>query len=81
VKIQRRKTMEPTIGDLASIEREWPLIEAEIALLDAEIAILAGSGSPTELDWQRIRRARRRVLREATALRSTGPTDMHLVVA
>lgn len=61
---------EPTGADLAAIEEEWPLIAAELDLLDAEIALLyaADRGGPTELDWQRVRRARRQVLRTAANL-------------
>lgn len=65
----------PTPADLAAIERESPLIEAEVLLLDAQIAILTTDGPPSDLDWQRIRRAQRRVLREARALLSANPTD------
>ena len=58
----------PSAADLAEIEQELPLIEAEVLLLDAQIIVLTGDGGPTELDWQRLRRAQRRVLREARAL-------------
>jgi hypothetical protein len=58
---------EPSPFDLAEIEAEWPLIEAELALLDAEIRIVCASGGGSVLDWRRLRRAERRVLREAAA--------------
>lgn len=60
--------IEPSGADLAEIEQELPLIEAEVLLLDAQIVVLTGDAGPTELDWQRLRRAQRRVLREARAL-------------
>lgn len=59
---------EPSAVDLSEIEQELPLIEAEVLLLDAQIVVLASDAGPTELDWQRLRRAQRRVLREARAL-------------
>lgn len=58
---------EPSAAELAAIEREWPLIEAELAVVEAEIAVLCAD-RPSELDWQRLRRARRRVLRAAATL-------------
>ncbi|MBM7079129.1 hypothetical protein JQX11_22660 [Micromonospora sp. MMS20-R1-14] len=58
----------PSVDELAEIEREMPLIDAEVLLLDAQIAILCADPSPSDLDWQRVRRARKRVLREARAL-------------
>lgn len=58
---------EPTEAELAEIEAEMPLIEAEIEVLNAEIAILAAVAGPTPLDWRRLRRAKRRVVRELTA--------------
>lgn len=60
----------PTAGELAEIEDEWPLIAAEIAVVEAETAILCAEPVPGELDWQRLRRARRRALREAAAYAS-----------
>jgi hypothetical protein len=59
---------EPSPGDLAAIEAEWPQIEAELAELDAEIRALyvAERGGPTELDWRRTRRSAARVTRTAT---------------
>jgi hypothetical protein len=59
---------EPTAEALAAIEREWSLIQAEIELIDAEIRVLTATGGPSEADWQRLRRAVRRVLREAAEL-------------
>jgi hypothetical protein len=61
---------EPTAGDLAEIEREWPLIEAEMALLDAEIMCLSANGGASPMDWHRVRRAEARVTRELVKLRS-----------
>ncbi|QDY11037.1 hypothetical protein FJK98_31025 [Micromonospora sp. HM134] len=58
----------PSVDDLAEIEREMPLIDAEVLLLDAQITILCADPSPSDLDWQRVRRARKRVLREARTL-------------
>ncbi|MCC8480911.1 DUF6284 family protein [Streptomyces globisporus] len=51
---------EPSDAELDAIETESPLILAEVALLDAQIMTI--DRTPTELDHQRIRRARRRVL-------------------
>ncbi|WP_432008960.1 DUF6284 family protein [Streptomyces bacillaris] len=51
---------EPSDGELDAIETESPLILADVALLDAQIMTI--DRAPTELDQQRIRRARRRVL-------------------
>ncbi|SCL12852.1 DUF6284 family protein [Micromonospora inyonensis] len=59
---------EPSTTDLAAIEQEMPLIEAEVMLLDAQITLLFSDAAPSEVDWQRLRRAQRRVLREARAL-------------
>lgn len=56
----------PSVDDLAEIEREMPLIEAEVLLLDAQIAVLRTG--LTDVTRQKLRRARRRVLREACAL-------------
>ncbi|MCX4800601.1 DUF6284 family protein [Streptomyces sp. NBC_01214] len=52
--------LEPSDAELDAIEREMPLILAGVDLLDAEIAVL--DRVPSELDEQRIRRARRRML-------------------
>ncbi|MGW9305134.1 DUF6284 family protein [Streptomyces cyaneofuscatus] len=51
---------EPSDAELDAIEVESPLILAEVALLDAQIMTI--DRTPNELDQQRIRRARRRVL-------------------
>ncbi|MGW9186469.1 DUF6284 family protein [Streptomyces rubiginosohelvolus] len=51
---------EPSDAELNAIETESPLILADVALLDAQIMTI--DRTPTELDQQRIRRARRRVL-------------------
>ncbi|MFE7583109.1 DUF6284 family protein [Streptomyces gardneri] len=51
---------EPSDAELDAIEREMPLIVAEVDLLDVEIALL--DRPVTELDAQRLRRRRRRVL-------------------
>jgi hypothetical protein len=61
---------EPSAADLAAIESEAPMITAEIGMLDAEIGILyaAERGGPSPLDWRRLRRANRRVIRAALDL-------------
>ncbi|MGV9645564.1 DUF6284 family protein [Streptomyces sp. NPDC003514] len=58
--------MEPTDAELDAIEQEMPVIVADVDLLDAQILIL--DRAPTELDHQRIRRARRRALAARVAL-------------
>lgn len=58
---------EPTAEDLAAIERESGLIAAELALLDAEIRILEAEEA-SEVDWHRLRRALRDVVRENAEL-------------
>jgi septal ring factor EnvC (AmiA/AmiB activator) len=64
--------MEPTDAELDAIEQEMPLILADVDLLDAHITTL--DRTPSELDNQHIRRARRRALaaRVALANRVTG---------
>ncbi|MEW1826143.1 DUF6284 family protein [Streptomyces sp. NPDC088196] len=52
--------IEPTNAELDAIEREMPVILADVDLLDAQIITL--DRTPSELDTQRIRRARRRLL-------------------
>jgi Family of unknown function (DUF6284) len=52
----------PTHAELRAIELEWPLIAAEMDLTDAEIRLLTAPGGPSELDWQRVRSAERRML-------------------
>ncbi|MFE4207368.1 DUF6284 family protein [Streptomyces goshikiensis] len=71
VALQNRVTawsdgLEPSDAELAAIEVELPLILAERDFLDAEIVTL--DRTPTEVDRQRLRRARRRVLAARTAL-------------
>ncbi|OJF15512.1 DUF6284 family protein [Couchioplanes caeruleus] len=63
-------SVEPSAADLAAIEREESLIFAEIEVLTAEIGILAAAdrGGPSPLDWRRLRRANRRVIRAALDL-------------
>ncbi|MFW3473278.1 DUF6284 family protein [Streptomyces microflavus] len=51
---------EPTDDELDAIEMEMPAILADVDLLDAQIMTI--DRIPTELDQQRIRRARRQVL-------------------
>ncbi|MEV4119473.1 DUF6284 family protein [Micromonospora sp. NPDC049645] len=65
----------PSLDDLAEIEREMPLIDAEVLLLDAQITILCAEPAPSDLDWQRVRRARRQVMREARALLAVRATS------
>jgi hypothetical protein len=57
---------EPTRAQLREIEAEWPLIAAEIQVVDAEIALAVAGPAATDLDYKRLRRANRRVLRAAT---------------
>ncbi|MER6433039.1 DUF6284 family protein [Streptomyces sp900105245] len=52
--------MEPTDAELDAIELEMPAILAAVDLLDAQIVTL--DRTPSELDAQRVRRARRRLL-------------------
>ena len=58
---------EPSAQELAAIELEWPVIAAELALLDAEIVALIAGDELSPLDWRRVRRAERQVLRVAAA--------------
>ncbi|MFE2811912.1 DUF6284 family protein [Streptomyces nigra] len=58
--------MEPTDTELDAIEQEMPVILADVDLLDAQIISL--DRAQTELDHQRIRRARRRALAARVAL-------------
>ncbi|WP_189711109.1 DUF6284 family protein, partial [Streptomyces anandii] len=51
---------EPTDVELDAIEEEMPAILAAVDLLDAQIITL--DRTPSELDVQRVRRARRRLL-------------------
>jgi Family of unknown function (DUF6284) len=59
---------EPTADELAAIERESGLLAAELALLDAEIHMLAVEDEASDVDWQRLRRAMRDVVRENAEL-------------
>ncbi|MES5819059.1 DUF6284 family protein [Streptomyces sp. RG80] len=58
--------VEPTNAELDAIEREMPVILADVDLIDAQIITL--DRTPTEVDTQRIRRARRRLLAARRAL-------------
>ncbi|MEU7182307.1 MULTISPECIES: DUF6284 family protein [Streptomyces] len=62
----------PSAAQMTAIEREMPVIAAEVELLDAQIMIL--DRVPTELDAQRIRRARRRLLAARRDLTNQPPT-------
>jgi hypothetical protein len=53
---------EPTPGELAAIEAEWPQIEAGLRALDAELRALSADGRLCELDRRRVRRAEHRTL-------------------
>ncbi|MFF0792824.1 DUF6284 family protein [Streptomyces spiralis] len=66
--------MEPTAAELDAVEQEMPVILADVDLLEAQIITL--DRTPTELDTQRIRRARRRLLaaRRELANRTSGAT-------
>ncbi|MEU4241888.1 DUF6284 family protein [Actinoplanes sp. NPDC026619] len=70
-------SLEPSAADLAAIEREEPLITAEIDMLTAEIGILTAAerGGPSPLDWRRLRRANRRVIRAALDLAAADLLD------
>ncbi|MFF7330654.1 DUF6284 family protein [Streptomyces sp. NPDC008150] len=65
--------MEPTPGELEAIEREMPELLADVDLLDA--LIIAMDRTPTELDRQRIRRARRRLCAARRDLVNQAATD------
>ncbi|MGA5580309.1 DUF6284 family protein [Streptomyces thermodiastaticus] len=64
--------IEPTTAELDAIEEEMPVILADVDLLDAQIITL--DRTPSQLDAQRIRRARRRLLaaRRELANHATG---------
>ncbi|WP_420167726.1 DUF6284 family protein [Streptomyces violaceoruber] len=66
---------EPSDAELDAIEVEMPAILADVVLLDAQIMTIGRT--PSELDHQRIRRARRRVLaaRRDLANRTAPATD------
>lgn len=53
---------EPSVVELAEIERESPLIEAELAVVDAETVLAASPGSPWAL------RAHRRAVRRVSVV-------------
>lgn len=63
--------VEPSDAELDAIELEMPAILAAVDLLDAQIVTL--DRTPSELDAQRVRRARRRLLaaRRQVANRAT----------
>ncbi|WP_216588646.1 DUF6284 family protein [Streptomyces brasiliscabiei] len=61
---------EPTFAELDAIAVETPLIDAEVELLDVRISLL--DRSPTDVDHQRIRRARRKVLAARRTLANQG---------
>ncbi|MBD9704075.1 hypothetical protein IHE56_18730 [Streptomyces sp. ID01-12c] len=61
---------EPTFAELDAIAVETLLIDAEVELLDVRISLL--DRTPTDVDHQRIRRARRKVL---TARRTLANRD------
>ncbi|MFF8944287.1 DUF6284 family protein [Streptomyces sp. NPDC014864] len=67
--------IEPTAAELDAIEEEMPAILADVDLLDAQIIRL--DRTPTVLDAQRIRRARRRLLvaRRELANRAAGASQ------
>ncbi|WP_432090909.1 DUF6284 family protein [Streptomyces sp. NRRL F-5630] len=58
--------LEPTTDELDAVEAEMPAVLADVDLLDAQILVL--DRTPSELDAARLRRARRRVLRERAVL-------------
>lgn len=63
---------EPTFAELDAIAVETPLIEAEVELLDVRIGLL--DRTPTEVDHQRVRRARRKVLAARRSLANRAVT-------
>ncbi|WP_411142565.1 DUF6284 family protein [Streptomyces sp. x-80] len=69
---QAEQTRGPSAAEMIAIEREMPVITAEVELLDAQIMIL--DRVPTDLDAQRIRRARRRLLAARRDLANQPPT-------
>ncbi|MFE9460059.1 DUF6284 family protein [Streptomyces californicus] len=64
---------EPSDAELDAIETELPAILADVALLDAQIMTI--DRTPSELDHQRIRRARRRVLAACRDLANRTPAS------
>ncbi|MDX2932594.1 DUF6284 family protein [Streptomyces ipomoeae] len=61
---------EPTFAELDAIAVETPLIDAEVELLDVRISLL--DRTPTDVDHQRLRRARRKVLAARRTLANRG---------
>jgi len=61
--------IEPTAAELNAIEREMPVILADVDLIDAQIKAM--DRMPNEVDAQRIRRARRRLLAARRDLTNT----------
>ncbi|MFE2888527.1 DUF6284 family protein [Streptomyces sp. NPDC059272] len=66
--------IEPTDAELDAIEREMPVILADVDLLDAHITTL--DRIPSELDTQRIRRARRSLLTARRTMTNRTTEDM-----
>jgi hypothetical protein len=66
--------IEPTAAELDAIEREMPVILADVDLIDAQIVTL--DRTPSEVDTQRIRRARRRLLTARRTLANQGTTGI-----
>ncbi|WP_306340213.1 DUF6284 family protein [Streptomyces sp. AS13] len=64
---------EPSDAELDAIDRELPVILADVVLLDAQIMTI--DRIPSELDHQRIRRARRRVLAARRDLANRTPAS------
>ncbi|MEU2239892.1 DUF6284 family protein [Streptomyces sp. NPDC018338] len=66
---------EPSDAELDAIEQEMPLVLAEVDLLDVQIMTI--DRPATELDNQRLRRARRRVMaaRRNLTNRVAGPAQ------
>ncbi|KMS73623.1 hypothetical protein ACM01_17955 [Streptomyces viridochromogenes] len=64
--------IEPTDAELNAIEWEMPVILAERDLLDAQITTL--DRTPNEVDTQRLRRARRRLLAARRDLANVPPS-------
>ncbi|MFE1729944.1 DUF6284 family protein [Streptomyces bacillaris] len=70
---------EPSDVELDAIELEMPAILADVALLDAQIMTI--DRTPSELDHQRIRRARRRVLAARRDLANRNAAESHVPVS
>ncbi|MFF4756104.1 DUF6284 family protein [Streptomyces sp. NPDC001270] len=65
---------EPTATELNAIEWETDVIRADVELLDAQITAL--DRVPNEVDTQRIRRARRRLLAARRDLENKVPVSV-----